>query len=197
MVENQQGRIPETPILIDAILTRHPWTSVCFDTVMCVFYPYLLFVQLQHAGNHTTVDQGYIVPGTLQRDCHLPKGRGAVQDKRKYRRLARCVVIYSAPSNGLTLPLLCKFIFWVSLPSLQMLNCFDSVRQQGSCYLAKFPVNWCARKRNAVEAEECRMNFQQGSSCSSCFHRSPPEAQWLRLHPHFPEAGLSPTHSQV
>lgn len=148
VVENQQGRIPETPILIDAILTRHPWASVWFHTVACVFYPYLLCVQLQHAENHATVDQGCVVPGTPQRDCHLPKGPGA-EDNGKYRRLARCVVIYSAPSNGLMLPLLCEFIFCVSLLSLQMPNCFDSVRQQGSCYLAKFPVNWCARKRNA------------------------------------------------
>lgn len=128
---------------------------------------------------------------TPQRDCHLPKGPGA-EDNGKYRSLARCVVIYSAPSNGLMLPLLCEFIFCVSLLSLQMPNCFDSVRQQGSCYLAKFPVNWCARKRNAVKAEECRMSFQQGSSAPSCFHRSPLGAQRLRLRPHFPGAGLSP-----
>lgn len=162
-----------------------------FHTVACVFYPYLLCVQLQHAENHATVDQGCVVPGTPQRDCHLPKGPGA-EDNGKYRSLARCVVIYSAPSNGLMLPLLCEFIFCVSLLSLQMPNCFDSVRQQGSCYLAKFPVNWCARKRNAVKAEECRMSFQQGSSAPSCFHRSPLGAQRLRLRPHFPGAGLSP-----
>lgn len=145
---------------------------------------------------------GLCCPGTLQRDCRLPEGLGAVQDNRKYRRLARCVVIYSAPSTGLTLPLLCEFVFWVSFLSLQVLNCFDSVRQQGSCYLAKFPVNWCAKRRNAVKAEECRMSFQKGSSSPSWwaplgFHRSPRGAQWLRLHPHFPGAGLSFTHSQV
>lgn len=42
--------------------------------MVCVFYPYLLFVQLQHAETHAIVNQDYVILGTLQRDCHLPKG---------------------------------------------------------------------------------------------------------------------------
>jgi len=45
-----------------------------FHTVVCVFYPYSLFTQLQHAENYAIVNQGYVLLGTLQRDCHLLKG---------------------------------------------------------------------------------------------------------------------------
>lgn len=62
-------------------------------------------------------------------------------------------------------------------------------------------VSWlnlaCTGVQGSLKAEECRMSFQQGSSGPSCFCRSPLGAQRLRLHPHFPRAGLSPIHSQV
>ena len=88
MVENQKGGIPETQVLIDAILTRHPQTSVWFHTVVCVFYPYLLFVWLQHAENHAIMKQGYVILGTLQGDCHLPKGLTCT--KRQHKTQAAC-----------------------------------------------------------------------------------------------------------